>query len=47
MSLACNWRVITDAKVTKLALPEIQLKLIPGAGGTPKTAKSHRYSSGT
>ncbi len=36
MSLACTWRVVTDHESTKLALPEIQLGLIPGAGGTQR-----------
>ncbi|MEZ4744115.1 MAG: fatty acid oxidation complex subunit alpha FadJ [Bdellovibrionota bacterium] len=35
-ALACDWRVATDDDVTKLALPEIQLGLIPGAGGTQR-----------
>lgn len=39
MSLACDWRVITNHKDTKLALPEIQLGLIPGAGGTQRLPK--------
>ncbi len=34
LSLACTWRVVTE-KAT-LALPEIQLGLIPGAGGTQR-----------
>ena len=36
MSLACTWRIATDEKSTGLALPEIQLGLIPGAGGTQR-----------
>ena len=36
MSLAMDWRVVSTAAVTKLALPEIQLGLIPGAGGTQR-----------
>jgi len=36
MSLACSWRVASNGNTTKLALPEIQLGLIPGAGGTQR-----------
>jgi 3-hydroxyacyl-CoA dehydrogenase/enoyl-CoA hydratase/3-hydroxybutyryl-CoA epimerase len=36
MALACTWRVVTNDPRTKLALPEIQLGLIPGAGGTQR-----------
>lgn len=36
LSLACTWRVITDNPKTMLALPEIKLGLIPGAGGTQR-----------
>lgn len=33
LSLACDWRVATDDDRTKMGLPEIQIGLIPGAGG--------------
>lgn len=36
LSLACTWRLATSDSRTKLALPEIQLGLIPGAGGTQR-----------
>jgi len=36
MALACKWRVVTSEPNTLLALPEIQLGLIPGAGGTQR-----------
>ncbi len=36
LALACTWRIATDENSTKLALPEIQLGLIPGAGGTQR-----------
>jgi len=36
LSLACTWRVATSGPKTKLGLPEIQLGLIPGAGGTQR-----------
>lgn len=34
LALACDYRVGSDASVTRLGLPEIQLGLIPGSGGT-------------
>lgn len=36
MSLACTYRIASDDAKTKLGLPEIQLGLIPGAGGTQR-----------
>ncbi|HEU5359002.1 MAG TPA: fatty acid oxidation complex subunit alpha FadJ [Gemmatimonadales bacterium] len=33
LSLACTWRVISDHPKTQLGLPEIQLGIVPGAGG--------------
>lgn len=36
LSLACAWRVATTSPKTKLGLPEIQLGLLPGAGGTQR-----------
>jgi 3-hydroxyacyl-CoA dehydrogenase/enoyl-CoA hydratase/3-hydroxybutyryl-CoA epimerase len=33
LSLACHWRVATDHPKTQLGLPEVQLGIIPGAGG--------------
>ncbi|MBL8999314.1 MAG: enoyl-CoA hydratase/isomerase family protein, partial [Gemmatimonadetes bacterium] len=35
-ALACAYRIATDHEKTVLALPEIQLGLIPGAGGTQR-----------
>lgn len=35
-SLACAWRVATDDPRTRLGLPETQLGVIPGAGGTQR-----------
>jgi 3-hydroxyacyl-CoA dehydrogenase/enoyl-CoA hydratase/3-hydroxybutyryl-CoA epimerase len=36
LALACHGRVCSDAAATKLGLPEVQLGLIPGAGGTQR-----------
>jgi 3-hydroxyacyl-CoA dehydrogenase/enoyl-CoA hydratase/3-hydroxybutyryl-CoA epimerase len=36
MALACGYRVATDSPKTKLGLPEVQLGLLPGAGGTQR-----------
>ncbi len=36
LALACTWRVASSDARTKLGLPEIQLGLIPGAGGTQR-----------
>ncbi len=34
MALACSYRIATNHKKTKLALPEVMLGLLPGGGGT-------------
>lgn len=36
LALACDYRVCTTAKHTKLGLPEVQLGLYPGLGGTQR-----------
>ena len=36
LALACDWRIATDHDKTQIGLPEIQLGLIPGAGGTQR-----------
>jgi 3-hydroxyacyl-CoA dehydrogenase/enoyl-CoA hydratase/3-hydroxybutyryl-CoA epimerase len=38
-ALACDYRVASDASVTKLGLPEVMLGLLPGGGGTQRMPK--------
>lgn len=33
LALACHWRIATDSPKTQIGLPEVQLGLLPGAGG--------------
>lgn len=40
IALACAWRIATDHPKTVLALPEVQLGLIPGAGGTQRLPRA-------
>ena len=35
-ALACSMRIVSDAPSTSMALPEVKLGLIPGAGGTQR-----------
>ena len=34
LALACHWRIATDSAKTQIGLPEVQLGIIPGAGGS-------------
>jgi 3-hydroxyacyl-CoA dehydrogenase / enoyl-CoA hydratase / 3-hydroxybutyryl-CoA epimerase len=36
VALACTYRIATDSDKTKLGLPEVQLGILPGAGGTQR-----------
>ncbi len=39
LALACHFRVVSDADVTRVGLPEIKVGLFPGAGGTQRVAR--------
>ncbi|MGR5412221.1 fatty acid oxidation complex subunit alpha FadJ [Vibrio astriarenae] len=36
LALACDYRVCSDSDATRLGLPEVQLGLLPGSGGTQR-----------
>ncbi len=36
LALACNYRICTDSPSSKLGLPEVQLGVLPGGGGTQR-----------
>jgi 3-hydroxyacyl-CoA dehydrogenase/enoyl-CoA hydratase/3-hydroxybutyryl-CoA epimerase len=36
LALACHYRICTDSASTQLGLPEVQLGLLPGSGGTQR-----------
>ena len=36
VALACHYRVASTSSKTQLGLPEVQLGLLPGAGGTQR-----------
>ena len=36
LALACHYRICTDSPKTQLGLPEVQLGLLPGSGGTQR-----------
>jgi 3-hydroxyacyl-CoA dehydrogenase/enoyl-CoA hydratase/3-hydroxybutyryl-CoA epimerase len=36
LALACHYRICTDSEKTALGLPEVQLGLLPGSGGTQR-----------
>ncbi len=39
LALACDWRVAADTPELRVGLPEVQLGLIPAAGGTQRLAR--------
>jgi 3-hydroxyacyl-CoA dehydrogenase/enoyl-CoA hydratase/3-hydroxybutyryl-CoA epimerase len=45
LALACQARIVTDAPSTMMGLPEVQLGLIPGAGGTQRLPRLIGLSS--
>lgn len=40
LALACDYRVATETERTRLGLPEVQLGLIPGLGGTQRLPRT-------
>jgi 3-hydroxyacyl-CoA dehydrogenase/enoyl-CoA hydratase/3-hydroxybutyryl-CoA epimerase len=36
LALACQYRICSDSQSTKIGLPEVQLGVLPGAGGTQR-----------
>lgn len=36
LALACHYRILSNSKETKLGLPEVQIGLLPGGGGTQR-----------
>ena len=36
LALACDYRIVSNDSKTQLALPEVQLGLLPGGGGTQR-----------
>ena len=36
MILACDYRLVSDSASTKIGLPEVQIGVLPGAGGTQR-----------
>lgn len=36
LAMACHYRICTDSNATQLGLPEVQLGLLPGSGGTQR-----------
>ena len=46
VALSCQYRIAVKSKSTNLAVPEVMLGLLPGAGGTqrlPKVVSMHSH----
>lgn len=39
LSLACAWRIATDSPKTVIGLPEVQIGILPGAGGCQRLSR--------
>ena len=39
LALACDWRIASDSKKTKIGLPETQLGILPAWGGSTRLPK--------
>ena len=39
LAMACHYRICTESSATQLGLPEVQLGLLPGSGGTQRLPK--------
>src|SRR5690606_13879258 len=46
LALACDYRVASDSPKTRLGFPEVQLGLLPGAGGTQRLPRMVGVANG-
>ena len=46
LALACDYRLVTDHPKTSLGLPEVNLGIIPGWGGTQRLPRPRRARPG-
>lgn len=45
LALACHYRIAVNDSKTQLALPEVMLGLLPGAGGTQRLPKTISFTN--